>query len=471
LRPSLSSRGIETFFLVFLGVGIAFFLINALFAHPWTDDYIFSSISRDKGFIESLGFWYNNITGRYFSVSLMLVNPMVYGKLWGYKLVPFLLVFALFGTFYFLVNEVTKGCFYVRGKVVFVLALLFVYCDQMPDIRSGLYWIAGTFTYLTGAILLLLLVVVMFRILNLGEDGGGLLALSGVVLGFCLPGTNEVILAVLIPVVVFFLWLDYRRRHKINRHLLFILAAIFAGSCFALLAPGNAMRLGSYAGSRNTPQAMIQAATTTFSSLLLWFGTPQVIALTLVVVKVTPKLSLLKAMSSEVPPLNSFVLLVLFIFGCFFPPYWSMGTPPPDRVVNMIYLFFLVGWLLNVAVMTTWLSPQLFAGIRWLSMTRLLSCLTVYALVFFTFGHSNTVVVIGDLLSGRSYCFDRELQQRYDWIKADPSPVCAVAVLQNTPQSLFFSDIYFVNSDWINQSYADYYGKRSIFLKRVQTVR
>ncbi|GFE58493.1 hypothetical protein AOG1_23730 [Geobacter sp. AOG1] len=471
MRTFLATKKLESALALFLAGGVAIFLINALFAHPWTDDYIYSAISRDKGFADSFIFWFNNVTGRYFSTSLLLVNPMVYGQLWGYKLLPFLLYTTLFGTLIFVLEEITTGHLSLQQSFLFVLALLFVYLDQMPDIRSGIYWMTGTITYLAGTILLFLLLMVMIRILKRGEDGGSLLTWSGVVLGLCLPGTNEIILAVLIPMVVFFLFLDYRQGHIVNRHLLLILAAVLLGSCFALLAPGNAVRLGSYPGSRNILQSMIQSGAATLSSLKLWLGTPHVMVLTLLVAMATRRMPSLQGLGRGVHPVISSALLLLFIFGCYFPPYWSMGINPPDRVVNLIYLLFLVVWLFNVVVITVRFDPRVFDVIGGLRMAFVVPLLVAYTLFLLSLGHSNLVMVAGDLVSGRSYRFDRELRQRYAQIKADPKPDCEVDVLKYVPKSLFFSDIYFVNRDWINQSYADYYGKSSIILRRIRSVQ
>lgn len=459
---------IETLLIVIFTGGFALFLFNGYFAHPWTDDYIFSAVSRDKGFIDSLSFWYHNITGRYFSVSLMLVNPLVYGQIWAYKLLPFILSAALFGVLLFFLSEVTAdGVISLRRKILFVLALICFYLDQMPDIRSGLYWMAGTLTYLVGSIALLLFLVVMLRIRRYGRESGVIVLCSAVALGLILPGTNEIILMVSAPIVVSFIIFDYQQKGRVNSQLLFVLVAVLVGSCFALLAPGNAMRLESYAGSRNTVQAMVQAAGATASSLAVWLGTPHVIALSLVVVMTTGSLPSLQALSRLIHPLASSLLLFLLLFACYFPPYWSMGMSPPDRAVNMIYLFFLVAWLINVSLITVRLS----SAITTLPIKPLILLCSVYVLIVFSLGHSNFVVVAGDLFSGRSYRFDQELWQRYAKINESHLMICEVDMLRNTPQSLFFSDIYFVNKDWINQSYADYFNKKSVVLKKIRSVQ
>lgn len=460
---------IETVVIALLAGGILPFLLNAAFAHPWTDDYAFAAIAREKGFVDSFYYWYSHFTGRYFSVSLMLVSPMVYGLLWAYKLLPVLLCLALFGAMFFLIAELTAESVPPRGKVLLALALVFVYLDQMPDLRSGLYWVPGTFTYLAGAILLLLLVGVIIRLRKKPqEEKNRALVAAGAALGLCLPGTNEILLAILPPTLALFFLYDHLQKQKFDRRLLWILAAVVLGTVLELLAPGNTHRLGSYAGSRNSLAAGVQAAGATYSSLFLWIGTPQLLALTLLTAWHTRRNPQLRSLVRGIHPGVSSFLLLVFLFGCYFPPYWGMGAHPPYRVVNLIYLLFIVAWLLNIVVIFARINPETLAFIGRLPFRFVIPPLALYAVVLFALGHSNLVTVAGDLLSGRSYRYDQELQRRYATIKTDPDPISEVEILQNTPASLFFSDIYFVDKDWINRSYADYFGKKSIVLKRVR---
>jgi len=469
VKLSLATVKIETVIIILLCGGILPFLVNAAFAHPWTDDFAFAAIAREKGFVDSLHYWYTQITGRYFSVSLMLISPMVFGQLWAYKLLPVLLSLALFGALLFLIAEITQENLSVRGKIILALALVFVYFDQMPDLRSGLYWVPGTFTYLAGAVLLFLLSAVILRLrtrTEAGERRG--LVVVGILLGLCLPGTNEVILAILSPALLLFFLYDHLHGRRLDRRLLWIIAAVVVGSGLELLAPGNTLRLGSYAGSRDTLAAGLQAITATYSSLLLWVGTPHLLTLTLLVVCYTRRNQRLQDLVKGIHPGVSSLLLLVFLFACYFPPYWGMGIHPPYRVVNLIYLLFLVGWLLNVVVCTARINPENLGFISRIPIKFVAPPFILYGVVLLALGNSNLVTVTGDLLSGKSYRYDQELQLRNARIKANPAPVCEVEILQNLPASLFFSDIYFVDMDWINRSYADYHGKNSIVLKRIR---
>jgi hypothetical protein len=468
MKKTLSRRTFENLSIVLLILGTFPFLLNSFFANPWTDDFGYSSTSRAMGFFQAQIYWYRQWTGRYFSTALLSINPMVYGHLRGYKLIPPVLIVSLLAAIFWLVHSLTENSRSFRQKLLFSLAVLFVYLDQMADVRPGLYWMAASITYQVAAILGLMFFSLIIQIKRGG--GGTPNFFSGalaIITAVCLSGTNEVAVALLVSILFLIVMFDRIENKRFDCFLVSILVVTIIASCFALFAPGNRVRLAQSGNERDLFLAVGQSFKAAFAAITVWSSTPFVLLLTVWVARDAHKNPRLKALFKAIPPVTSLVVLFLLILISFFLHYWSTAFSPPRRVLNLVYLFFLIGWLLCAAVIVTRLDHQIFSPLRKLPLQISVTLSSIYLLILFSMGHSNFLLVTDDLVTGKALRYDKELERRYAQIKGNPSLDCEVGSLENTPMSLFFDDIKYENENWINKSYASYFGKRSIILKRV----
>lgn len=109
-----SSVTMKRIIFVLLTALISPFIINCFFAYPQTDDFMYSHIARDMGFLKSQYHWYTTWTGRFMSTALLSVNPLVYNSLVGYKLAIALLIIAQLVSIYLLSDVLTKKRFHGR---------------------------------------------------------------------------------------------------------------------------------------------------------------------------------------------------------------------------------------------------------------------------------------------------------------------------------------------------------------------
>ena len=123
------------------------FIINCFFAYPQTDDFCYSAIARNLGFIKTQYHVYKTWSGRFTSTALLSINPLVYGSLIWYKLVFAFLLLAQIASILLMTCAITKKTLSWQDKFIFVLMLLIAYLNRMDDVRSGLYWMAGVITY------------------------------------------------------------------------------------------------------------------------------------------------------------------------------------------------------------------------------------------------------------------------------------------------------------------------------------
>jgi hypothetical protein len=149
-----------------------------------------------------------------------------------------------------------------------------------------------------------------------------------------------------------------------------------------------------------------------------------------------------------------------------FTSYYGIGIEPPPRGINSVYLYFLLGWFYNVALLVRYVAYQkpfkaLNGRIYWVF--GLLLLLNIANSVRDRTGNLRTFY--GEWLYGHAAAYDRELYDRYEFIKNSPDKVVYVKPLQTRPRSLFVDDL---NADptflW-NRCVSGYFGKEVIELR------
>jgi len=151
---------------------------------------------------------------------------------------------------------------------------------------------------------------------------------------------------------------------------------------------------------------------------------------------------------------------VLGVWGAFLFTHWASGIAfrpgPPPRVINVVFLFFLLMAMLSVYMA----GLQLLGRFRPVaSQLRSARAWTVLALSMTLFGDGNVREAYVDLISSRATTYDRELVDRYSTLRAASlrGENATVAALTRLPNSIFFRDITADSRDWRNVCYATFW--------------
>ncbi len=459
-----SSVTMKRIIFVLLTALISPFIINCFFAYPQTDDFMYSHIARDMGFLKSQYHWYTTWTGRFMSTALLSVNPLVYNSLVGYKLAIALLIIAQLVSIYLLSDVLTKKTLSWQENLIFSLALLFAFLDQMDDIRSGLYWMAGVITYQV-AMTLMILYFTLTLFINQDHKNDNLLFKSVVILiALLIGGTNEIVSVLVLLITAFITIYNYTVKKIISRFQIATIIVVTISTCLGLLAPGNFARLHEYGERRNLFISACDALTSSLSSLEVWITSPLTMILMCMIFVIVIGKPHLKMMFGCFNIVSSVCIFLLMIFICFFIPYWSTGMPPQNRVLNMIYLLFLIGWMINLAIIFAHFEETILKQIKKIPIKTGCVVGALYLFILFSLGTSNFILVTKDLLSGASFRYNAEMQVRESQIINSDSDICSLKNITNTPRSLFF---FFIDHDgdyWVNRCYASYFGKKRITL-------
>lgn len=458
---------LKSIIIMLLIVLISPFIINCFFAYPQTDDFMCSVITRDMGFLKSQYHWYMTWSGRFTSIALSSINPMVYGSIAGYKLFLVLFIFLQCTALYFFTESITNKALTWQENLIFTLTLLFAFFDQMDDLRSGLYWMAGAVTYLVpGTILLsyLSLLIGMNQNENLNNVLRNCILIA---LAFFLGGTNEIVLVLVLLITSVSIFYSRVITKTANLMQIVTMTAVAAGSCIGLLAPGNFARLSVYHERTNNLFVAIQSSLgKTITSMEVWGTSPLTLVLMCMVFFAVVSKPKVKHYFVSFPIISSIGFLLFMLFICFFIPYWSTGKPPENRVLNMIYLFFLIGWMLCSAIIFSHYGETTLLFMKKIPIRTGSVVIAVYMFTLFYLGTSNFMLVTKDLLSGESYRYNAQMQQREMQLTNFTNDSGVLENISSTPGSLYF---YFIspNQDyWVNRWYASYFGKKSVELKK-----
>jgi hypothetical protein len=418
------------------------------------------------GFLKAQYHWYIKWSGRFTSNALLSINPLVYNSLAGYKLVLAIIIIAQLASIYLLTDALTKKSLSWQEKLIFSLTLLFAFLDQMDDVRSGLYWMAGVITYQIAETLMILYFSLILFINHDQKHDNLPNKCVVIILSILLGGTNEVVLVLMLLITALITCYNYAIKKIVSPFQIATFIAVATGSCFGLLAPGNFARMHEYDERKNLFVTVWNAFNGSLISIEVWITSPSTLILMSMVFFAIIRKPQLKSLFGNFKNVNSACILIFLTFICFFIPYWSTGMPPQDRVINMIYLFFLIGWMINLAINFAHFGETVIHLIKKIPIKKVCIVVAAYMIALFSLGTSNFVLVTKDLLSGDSFSYNAEMQQRESQLINSDKDICTLENIKNTPRSLFFFFIGLDGEYWVNRCYATYFGKKSVTLTK-----
>ncbi len=339
-------------------------------------------------------------------------------------------------------------------------ALLF---NNFPSLGEGFYWFSGEVTYVLPATAALCLMLLLLRVDGQEAPGGGALAGAGLLAAAAIGG-NEIMVA-LCDLTVFGGWIYYRSRScKAQSRFygwLLIICGIF--SAIALLAPGN------FARQAVNPRSLVMVLPNWIyfsqKAFFQWITDPFLLLFS--------ALSVLMLLSvplrmRRVNLLTAFLLPLAIILLIGLPAHYALGKEPPPRVMNMLYTFFLLGWLLFLAQLTGVLRAGFAAADGGLK-RQVAGVIGIVALLISANTHdlrqANVFIVSKSLTKGIPQAYDAEMRARYARIAAARGDTVGVPpVHYQAGNVLYVGDIIALKRATTNRHYAAYFGKGVVFI-------
>lgn len=456
-----------------LTVGLVPLLALAFYNHPSpVDDYCYIDTVFKYGYFEAMNYYYTGWTGRYFGILLNHSNPLIIKWSGGFKLLSFLLISGLAGSFYLLIRELLPK-WNRLGIVGLTGGILFLFVLKIMSVVEAFYWMAAFVTYTVPNILTLYWLVVMIRWYQL--PNGTLQKLTAIWAGFlvfAVIGCSETNLTIMVLLVAG--WFGYQLViHRKWDWFSVFLVGVAAISCYIFFtSPGNAQRLGGNPEGRNFTLSTLQSLKLLVKLGFDWVFRTPLLVFTILWIAVLPKLIEAEGNNNRyfsVPLWASALAYLGVLFVQIFPSYYGIGIEPAPRVINSVYLYFLLGWFYNVAVLVQWLHKTNSLGAqKWYLPPSIKAVLAMLILVSALFSQ-NLRMVYGDWLRGRASAYDIELKERYAYIEKTPGDTVYVAALKSKPKSLLMDDANVDPKHWWSKCMGGYFGKKAVVLKNEES--
>jgi len=429
------------------------------------DDYANSNWQHLGSTLQTMYFHWS---GRYFNNLALLFCPLHWHSYLAYRLVilaaMLLLILAFVLVIYKALRKYVGASGWIALAVGMSAALLLI--NNMASLAEGFFWYAGMVTYT-----LPLICFLCFLLLVIQRDGHLENAfpwtpfLAVCLLIICVIGGNETLL-LMTDCSCLLIWYFYRSHQQKDsaRFYKFLLVVAMIATVIAVLAPGNFQRQ-----SVNPRNLWMLVPAWCYDSQKLafqWILDPFLMGFSILF------LLLLRPYPVKRPTnlLLAISIPLVLILVLSFPVHFALGTGAPPRVLNCIYLFFLLGWMYFL-LQLQWYAWELIRNSSLPVHLFRNGCLLLAGLVLLIslnthdLRSSQVFQVCKGLIRKVPQQYFAEVNARYDRIQASPTDSVAVPDLKfKQGNVLYLADIISRASSGSNRSLARYYGKKAVYI-------
>jgi len=445
---------------------IPFLLLN-YYNQPTSEDFYYSGELFTFGFSKAFRVLYKFWGGRYFGYLLILVNPLCFNSIAGYKFATFFMMILYFVTIHFFISRFTRNSLNLNERLLLTLSIVFVCLYSMPSIGQGFYWLISVLFYNVGIILSFLFLIVYSNQQNAISKSKKLLYMIPcvIILG-ALIGSCEIVGGTMFMLLTALLVINFIKNRSVNYYTLIYLILCLIGVLIVSSAPGNVSRALQYPGNHDFLFSFTNALSFASLEILKWTFITPLLLVTFLLLPVFKKLINDNSLNDvfKINPLIAFVLFAGLMVVNSFLIFWSIAEAPYGRILNFIYLIFLICWFYNIVVFLYYFRNKfnLFTA-------RIPNAAFGIALVLaLTFGlkDNNIKTAYSDMFSGKASEYDKKVNERYEHIYNSNSDTVYVKSILNVPESFFQHDIYEKAETMYNEGYAKHFKKNTILLKK-----
>jgi hypothetical protein len=442
-------------------------LFLSKYNHPSpADDFCYIDTVFKIGWLDAMDLYYTTWTGRYFGILLNHSNPLLWHSFVGFKILPVILLIGFVACIYILVRQLTPSLSR-QAHWGFAGVLFFMYILKMASISESFYWMASFVTYTIPNMLTLLWIVTVLKWYRTGQEKGkiGLALLAGFCL-FAVIGSSETNLLIIMLLLAG--WWGYRILFQ-RKWDAFMFAMLGVGlvSCYLYFSStGNQARISGNPLGGNIPFSLISSFRKLALLSLEWIRETPILLFTVIWMLVFSRLPRAARQLFIVPGWYSLLLTIGILSAQLFPSYYGVGIEPTPRVINCVYLYFLLGWFYNMGVLYQYMEHFIPRAVQWIETKFLFIALITLLLIGSSFlGSRNIRHIYSDILNGTAANYSRELDLRYETILASKDRIVYLSPLQHVPLTLYVDDITLHREHWWNKCLAGYFGKEAIIIK------
>ncbi|MFZ1321950.1 MAG: DUF6056 family protein [Ignavibacteria bacterium] len=445
---------------------IPFLLLN-YYNQPTSEDFYYSGQLFNFGFSKAFRGLYKFWGGRYFGYILILVNPLCFNSITGYKFATFFMMLLYFVTIHFFISRFTRDSLNLSERLLLTLSIVFACLYSMPSIGQGFYWLISVLFYNVGIILsLLFLIVYSNQQKTINKSKKFLYMIPCVILLGALIGSCEIVGGTMFMILTALLIINFLKNRSLNYYTLIYLILCLIGVWIVNSAPGNVSRALQYPGNHDFLYSFTNALSFASVEFLKWTFITPLLFVTFLLLPVFKKMINDTSLNDvfKINPMIAFLLFSGLMVVNSFLIFWSIAEAPYGRILNFIYLIFIIGWFYNIVVFLYYIRNNfnLFTA-------RIPNAAFGIALVLilaFGFKDNNIKTAYSDMFSGKASEYDKQLTERYEHIYNSNSDTVFVKSIINVPESFFQHDIYEKAETMYNEGYAKHFNRKTVLLKK-----
>jgi hypothetical protein len=452
------------FFIIVSLIALFPFLIISFFNNPASDDFVLSYESQTEPFLTLIIRRYFFWSGRYISNMLFCLNPLVIDNYFLFKIIPIAFILIFIFALYLFISSLELNVSELE-KYSYVGFIFFLYVYQMPSVSEGFYWVTALYVYLVSQILILFFFSLFFQYLKTRKSI--YFFLSSLFL-FATIGTNEITVVSLLFIIFVLFSYDILVNVQFNKILFFIFIFTIGFAFLEAFAPGNFKRAELNTVKYQFIKSIVKSFQISISLIMKWI--PIITICCLFLISNINKLLKERINTSYIiHPFLSFLMFFILIFISVFTCFY-ITTNVPGRVLNMIYFFFIFGYLYFVFTLVHYFSIIKECDLNYPSNIKI--CLGVIILLI-SFSNNNITMAYHDLITGKAYKYNNEMKKRFELIKKSKKNECVLPALVNLPLTIYSRDVMGLTTDknnWKNLEIARYYRKESILIRPVDSL-
>ncbi len=470
--PNTSTIQKITTFIVFaiFSVGLLPFFLLAFYNHPSADDYLWTAMVLKSNLWQFQVYNFYEWSGRYFSNVLVGLNPLVFHSFLGYQLATLFFMIAFFYAIFLVIKELTIGIFSLFEQLVGTLVFVVLFLAYTPSVTELFYWFTGAAVYSSANILFFFFLYAFVRLMKATAEGKKtkILKLSMIISVVLMAWSNEVIIICLGGTLFLMACTATYYKHSTYRFLIMLLLIAALSAVVSILAPGNAVRAAVMFPNRFNIEFTILAMSKQFIGTLYWIKNVPLWLISFLFMPICIKLSQKSTLFKHhfyIHPLLSIGIWLAILCFSYFPIYLATGLESVAmRVRASIYLFFIIGWFLNIQIVVGFLIKKYKLIERYAILKKPLPIyVALVLLLFFSYKFFSTNSNVGeawkDLQSGRAKNYDNKMLERYGLLKQKKT---IIPYISEQPVTLFFAELEENATDWKNRNCAAYFGIDSI---------
>lgn len=426
------------------------FVINSFYTFPSADDFSYFVGQEKLGFLKFQKWHFLNWGGRYLPNMALGIFSFDGNGLYVYRAFAALIILTLALGFYQLSNA-----FFEKENAFYIASFLFIsYSFSFYSIAQEFYWMPGSVTYTLGITLSLFIWSFIKKLEN------NLVFIFSLIAVIILNGTNEVTMIFFNISLILFSVFQLLKAEPIAKRVYILISLSIICMAFSILAPGNTVRSLSI-NNPNTHQLFYTISRALNRSIIFLYEKFFIFFITGFIIYNIVTVKNLKLKISQSFPNIIKILTIIFPFAILCTSvaltYFATGRIPPERTANTIAFYFLIALIFSLMFYkANFTEPNL-------SSNKVFSpLLHLFFIVLLMFYPNELRANIVDLFTGKSRQFTIEMKERDAFIKSSSAQVIHVKKISVLPITIFFKDISSNPNNFINNSYAAYYHKKSI---------